>query len=138
MLRYPRFYVPCKFCKATWVSNFKRNYIPYFWGWQNIQINGQYTNSSDSIKAFINVLLCSKLKHGKLLLMHCFFPAFLHCVRMHLLNLKFQSVIIPKSFCAWLPQIFKCPTFTNITCDQITKSDICLDSILCNCFQTIL
>ena len=29
--------------------------------WQNIQINGQYANC-DSIKAFINVLLPSKLK----------------------------------------------------------------------------
>ena len=30
--------------------------------WQNIQINGQYANC-DSIKAFINVLLRSKIKY---------------------------------------------------------------------------
>ena len=29
VLRYPRFYVRYKFCKATRV--FKRNYLPYFW-----------------------------------------------------------------------------------------------------------
>ena len=27
-----RFYVCYEFCEATRVSNFKRNYIPYFWG----------------------------------------------------------------------------------------------------------
>ena len=72
--------------------------------WQNVQINGQY-RICHSVKAFVDVLLRSKLKYVQTLANALvFLPAFLNCIRMYSSNFKFQSMIIRKSFCLQLFQ----------------------------------
>ena len=46
---------------------------------------------------------------------------------------------INSSFCGQLSQIFEYPILQTLlhACDKITKSDIYLDSVSCNCFHTI-